>query len=56
MPAAAVSTEAEKESLYAMRVEEAAYGRSSVKLLDRLDKLARWYENDRPLHQRTQSL
>ena len=39
--------EAEKESLYAMRVEEAAYGRSSVKLLDRLDKLARWYENDR---------
>jgi len=38
--------EAEKESLYAMRVEEAAYGRSSVKLLDRLDKLARWYEND----------
>jgi tetratricopeptide (TPR) repeat protein len=37
--------EAEKESLYAMRVEEAAYGRSSVKLLDRLDKLARWYEN-----------
>ncbi len=39
--------EAEKESLYAMRVEEAAYGRSSIKLLDRLDKLARWYENDR---------
>jgi len=39
--------EAEKESQYAMRVEEAAYGRSSVKLLDRLDKLARWYENDR---------
>ena len=39
--------EAEKESLYAMRVEEAAYGRSSVKLLDRLDKLARWYEDDR---------
>jgi len=39
--------EAEKESLYAMRVEEAAYGRSSVKLLERLDKLARWYENDR---------
>ena len=36
--------EAEKESLYAMRVEEAAYGRSSIKLLDRLDKLARWYE------------
>jgi len=27
-----------------MRVEEAAYGRSSIKLLDRLDKLARWYE------------
>ena len=36
--------EAEKESLYAMRVEEAAYGRSSIKLLNRLDKLARWYE------------
>ena len=30
-----------------MRVEEAAYGRSSVKLLDRLDKLARWYEAER---------
>jgi tetratricopeptide (TPR) repeat protein len=39
--------EAEKESLYAMRVEEAAYGRSSVKLVDRLDKLARWYEYER---------
>jgi tetratricopeptide (TPR) repeat protein len=39
--------EAEKESLYAMRVEEAAYGRSSVKLIDRLDKLARWYEYER---------
>jgi tetratricopeptide (TPR) repeat protein len=39
--------EAEKESLYAMRVEEAAYGRSSLKLLSRLDKLARWYEDDR---------
>jgi len=39
--------EAEKESLYAMRVEEAAYGRFSIKLLDRLDKLARWYEGDR---------
>ena len=39
--------EAEKESLYAMRVEEAAYGRSSIKLLDRLDKLARWYEAER---------
>ena len=37
-------TEADKESLYAMRVEEAAYGRSSLKLLDRLDKLARWHE------------
>jgi tetratricopeptide (TPR) repeat protein len=36
--------EAEKESLYAMRVEEAAYGRSSIKLLNRLDKLALWYE------------
>jgi len=39
--------EAEKEALYAMRVEEAAYGRNSVKLLDRLDKLALWYEGDR---------
>ena len=39
--------EAEKESLYAMRIEEAAYGRSSVKLVDRLDKLARWYEDER---------
>jgi tetratricopeptide (TPR) repeat protein len=39
--------EAEKEALYALRVEEAAYGRSSVKLLDRLDKLAQWYEFER---------
>jgi tetratricopeptide (TPR) repeat protein len=39
--------ESEKEAGYALRVEEAAYGRNSVKLLDRLDKLARWYENDR---------
>jgi hypothetical protein len=39
--------EAEKESLYAMRVEEAAYGRNSIKLLDRLDKLAVWYESAR---------
>jgi tetratricopeptide (TPR) repeat protein len=39
--------EADKEAQYAMRVEEAAYGRTSVKLLDRLDKLARWYEADR---------
>lgn len=39
--------EADKEAMYALRVEEAAYGRSSVKLLDRLDKLARWYEADR---------
>ncbi len=39
--------EAEKESLYALRVEEAAYGRSSVKLVERLDKLARWYEAER---------
>jgi tetratricopeptide (TPR) repeat protein len=39
--------ESEKEAGYALRVEEAAYGRTSVKLLDRLDKLARWYENDR---------
>jgi hypothetical protein len=40
-------TEAEKESVYAVRVEEAAYGRNSLKLLDRYDKLARWYEFDR---------
>ena len=39
--------EAEKEALYAMRVEEAAYGRNSIKLLSRLDKLALWYEDDR---------
>jgi tetratricopeptide (TPR) repeat protein len=39
--------EAEKEAGYAMRVEEAAYGRNSIKLLDRLDKLARWYEDSR---------
>jgi tetratricopeptide (TPR) repeat protein len=39
--------EAEKESLYAMRVEEAAYGRNSIKLLGRLDKLAVWYEGAR---------
>ena len=39
--------EAEKEALYALRVEEAAYGRTSVKLLGRLDKLARWYEAER---------
>ncbi|MEJ0085803.1 MAG: tetratricopeptide repeat protein [Pseudomonadota bacterium] len=39
--------ESEKEAGYALRVEEAAYGRSSIKLLDRLDKLARWYEDDR---------
>lgn len=40
------AAEAEKESMYAMRVEEATYGRASVKLLPRLDKLARWYEAD----------
>ena len=39
--------EADKESMYALRVEEAAYGRSSPKLLNRFDKLARWYEFDR---------
>jgi tetratricopeptide (TPR) repeat protein len=39
--------DAEKEALYAMRVEEAAYGRSSIKLLNRLDRLARWYESAR---------
>ena len=39
--------EAEKESLYALRVEEAAYGRNSIKLLGRLEKLAVWYEGAR---------
>lgn len=39
--------EADKEAGYALRVEEAYHGRNSVKLLDRLDKLARWYESDR---------
>lgn len=39
--------EADKESQYALRVEEAAYGRNSPKLIDRLDKLARWLEADR---------
>ncbi|HTU64583.1 MAG TPA: tetratricopeptide repeat protein [Steroidobacteraceae bacterium] len=39
--------EADKEAQYAMRVEEAAYGRSSVNLMDRLDKLARWFELSR---------
>ncbi len=39
--------EADKEALYALRIEEAAFGRSSVKLIDRLDKLALWYEWNR---------
>jgi tetratricopeptide (TPR) repeat protein len=39
--------EADKESEYALRVEEAAHGRNSPKLLARLDKLARWYEAQR---------
>jgi len=39
--------EADKEAGYALRVEEAYHGRNSVNLLDRLDKLARWYEADR---------
>ena len=39
--------EADKESGYALRVEEAAYGRNSIKLLDRLGKLAQWFEDDR---------
>ena len=39
--------EADKEAAYALRVEEAAYGRSSPKLLDRLDKVARWFEAQR---------
>jgi tetratricopeptide (TPR) repeat protein len=39
--------EAEKESQYALRVEEAAYGRNSPKLLGRYDKLARFYEDER---------
>jgi tetratricopeptide (TPR) repeat protein len=40
-------SEAEKEALYALRVEEAAYGRNSLQLVDRLEKLAQWYEFDR---------
>ena len=39
--------EAEKEALYALRVEEAAYGRNSLQLVPRLEKLAEWYEYDR---------
>lgn len=39
--------EAEKEALYALRVEEAAYGRNSLQLVERLEKLAQWYEFDR---------
>lgn len=39
--------EADKEAEYALRVEEAAYGRNSPKLLPRLDKVARWYEAQR---------
>ncbi len=39
--------EADKEAGYALRVEEAAYGRNSLKLLPRLDKFARWLEYDR---------
>jgi tetratricopeptide (TPR) repeat protein len=39
--------EADKEAGYALRVEEAAYGRSSPKLLARLDKLARYHESQR---------
>lgn len=39
--------EAEKEAQYALRIEEAAFGRNSVQLIDRLDKLANWYEFNR---------
>lgn len=39
--------EAEKEAQYALRIEEAAFGRNSVKLVDRLGKLANWYEFNR---------
>jgi tetratricopeptide (TPR) repeat protein len=39
--------EADKESQYALRIEEAAYGHNSVKLVGRLDKVARWFEADR---------
>jgi hypothetical protein len=39
--------EADKEAAYALRIEEAAFGRSSLKLLDRLEKLALWYEFNR---------
>jgi tetratricopeptide (TPR) repeat protein len=37
----------ETSGLYALRVEEAAYGRNSIKLLSRLEKLAVWYEGAR---------
>lgn len=39
--------EADKEAQYALRVEEAAYGRNSLQLIGRLEKLAEWYEFDR---------
>lgn len=39
--------EADKEAQYALRVEEAAFGRNSVELIPRLDKLAQWFEYDR---------
>lgn len=37
-------TEAEKEHQYAFRVAEAAYGRSDLRLLQPLDRYARWFE------------
>lgn len=39
--------EADKEAQYALRIEEAAFGRGSVRLIDRLEKLAQWFEYDR---------
>jgi tetratricopeptide (TPR) repeat protein len=39
--------DADKEAQYALRVEEAAFGRNSVELVDRLEKLAQWFEFDR---------
>jgi tetratricopeptide (TPR) repeat protein len=37
--------EAEREHLFSFRVAETAYGRNDPRLLDPLDRLARWYES-----------
>ena len=36
--------DAEKENQYAFRVAESAYGRNDLRMLEPLDRLARWYE------------